>query len=482
MLTCITKNNYVAGLLFVLGYGMLVCPGAWAQDTAEQADRWREMSYGVSLVPPANTVQYEGPSVVWSDPRGFSISFEIVYSEVPTNVKQFAASAIVQASFALNTPRLITEEGEQATSYQRYEQIAERPATKLFFEIEPDDAEQESRIQGQAIIMLEPYAAAVVKFNAPKNRAELAYERFVAVLESLHVPLGTELNELREQRVDAADAWLKGFGVENMQLALPELQWYRVVFAGKDIGHLRLASTQDPEVLRRRGYQPPGTFAQIDRRQLINGQTIDIQTGIYVAADGKQEEWTTKTTLREGKRERAGLTGGASSALATWAETGVRGDRAVGDRNVHALTVIVDSPPRNDSMVLVEKNKRFVPQRRANDERSSTQVSEWQAPERAYLSQADLWVFAGLLPKEPDEYCFTAYHPRTGKPGLRLVQVVPQADGGVVVRDRPNSRLSAIEYVYDRDGRLLRRVNPDGMTLLPTTPRELATIWDIDFK
>ncbi|MEM7625893.1 MAG: hypothetical protein AAF333_09710 [Planctomycetota bacterium] len=436
------------------------------------------MAYGISLVPPPGALLYEGPSVVWDDPRGFSISFEIVYSDTRTTLKELVTSTMVQAGFANNTPRLITEEGKPVRSEPLPESIAERPGARLFFEFDPDGPDDRPRVFGQVIIMLEPYAAAVLKLNAPKSRFVEARDTFNQVVSTVHVPLGIELNESREQRVDDADAWLKGIGTETLHAALPELQWYRLLFNGIDVGHLRFASTQDPEVLRRRGHQPPGTYSQINRRQIINGQTVDTLTTMFVSADGDQEEWSTKTTLRDPEHGRAGLAGNPAPVLATWAETGVRGDRKVGDRDVHALTVITDSPPPSESVVLVEQNKRFVSQRRRNEARKSTQANEWEAPKRAYLSQTDLWVFAGLLPKEPGEYCFTAFHSRTGKPGLRLVEVIPLDGGGVTVRDRPNSRFSPIEHVYNRDGKLVRRTDPSGLSLVPTTHGELMEIWE----
>ena len=462
---------------------LLIGQPASGQDAERQAaGRWYEMAYGVSLTPPPGTVQYEGPRVVWDDPRGFSIGFEIVYSEVPVKLEDFATSAMVQVGFARNTPRLMAEAGEDTPSKPLPETIAERPGIKLFFEIDPEAADQEVMIHGQAIIMLEPYAAAVVKLDAAESRLGPAREAFDAVLASLEIPLASELNDMREARVEAADAWLVATGPQALHAALPDVAWYRLTFDGKDIGHLRLASTREPETLRRRGYSPPGTFTLINRRQMINGQALDTQTTIFVSADGKQEEWSTKTTLRDPGRRRAGLAGNDTPALATWVETGVRGDRLAGDREVHAVTVISDSPPPIDAVLQIEKHERFTGKPRPEKVRGKTQVNEWLAPERAYLSQADLWVFPGLLPREPAEYCFTAYHPRTGKPGLRLVQVVPQDHGGVVVRDRPNSKLSPIEHVYDGEGKLLRRDYPDGMSLIPTSPQELGEIWDIEIR
>lgn len=481
----------------------MVVSTAVAGARADEPARWSEFSYGVSLVPPPDAVRAEGSTTRWIDPRGFLIGFEIVTSEAPVGLQQVAASALVQMGFAPGTPRLLGPDGEPGDQPPMPERLGDRPALKMYFEMDAKNDSQalvklgiDQQIKsdwfyGQAIIMLEPHAAVVIKLYANLDAADAGREAFEAVLASLHIPLGDELNEMREARVEAGEAWLNNVTIGALRAVLPEERWYRIVHDGKDVGHLHLRSSSNPDDLRRFDYEPPGLFVLLERREHLDGWVLDTRTELYLHDEGRREMWSTKTTLRSddadnpagrGNSARPGLPTRAQSQAITWAETGVRGDQQVHGRDINAITVINEAPPHSEVVNQIESHERFVGKRVKSDVRGRVRTSEWVAPDRGYLSQIHVWALGSLLPAEPAVYCFSAYHPGSAKPGLRTVEVQPRADGKLVVLDRPNSRTSPTRHVYDSERKLIESVTPQGVAIRPTTPSELAEIWGIDLK
>ncbi|MEM9881379.1 MAG: hypothetical protein AAF800_00490 [Planctomycetota bacterium] len=457
---------------------LLLLPGgpAWAE-----TPRWSEAAYGISLTPPTGAVQLEGRETAWADPRGFSVSFEIVASEVPVTLEDVATNAVVQMGFANAMPRLIDANGDVLTRPPHQEQIAERPAIRMWFRVEPQDEARPPWHYGQAIVMLEPYAAAVLKVRATAEAADAGRQAFAAVLDSLHVPLAVELEATRSRRVAAGDAWLQEIGPDDLRAALPRDRRYRLVSGDHDVGYLQIGHTADPAVLERLGHEPPGTLVRLRRRQLIDGRAMDTLTTLFVADDGRTETWDTKSTFRPEGNAVPGLPRRGGAEPLTWAETGVRGDRRLGQddaRTVHTLTVIHESPPDTADARRIEAHERFAGRPRGGELRGRVRSNQWVAPDRAYLSQAHVLALPALLPAEAATYHFSAYHPPTGRPGLRTVEVQPQADGSRIVLDRPNSRLTGVRTTLDADGNLVEQLLPNGTRILPTTPEELATIWD----
>ena len=471
-------------------WGCLLAPasaqrGSTASPTAEPA-RWQEAAYGISLVPPAETAQWEGPSVLWASPRGYTISFELATSETPFNLEQAATSSVVQMGFAHSFPRLVPDASGQPAK-PRPERIAERPGIRMYFDITEDDGRQ--WLYGQAIVMLEPHAAAVLKLNAPQAVIDEGKAAFERVIESLRVPLATELDEMRGRLIEAGEAWLRTLTHEDLRAALPDLQLYRLIQQGRDVGYLQLRSVTEPEALKRAGYEPDGVLVQTVQREYLDTQMIDTQMVAFDSADGQREVFDHKSTVRPSDR-----VGGAVAADArqrglpsrdrpggepmTWSRTGVRGEQRLFDRWVNAITVVSEAPPATDAARQIERHERFLGMRGENDLKGLPTERQWQAPDKAYLSQAMLPVLPAMLPAVDADYAFTAYHSPTGKPTLRTVSVVVQPDGGKLVIDRPTPRSSPLRHEFDATGRHLRSVFANGLVVQPATPEELRAVWE----
>ncbi len=451
--------------------------------------RWTEAAYGISLSPPGGSRQWEGPAVLWAHPAGYTVRFELIFSDVRFNLEQAAAAAVVQMGFARSLPRLVAgEDGRPAKP--RPGRIADRPAIKMYFDVTEDDGSD--WLYGQAIVMLEPHAAAVLKLNAPRPVAAAGQADFERVLDSMVVPLASELDRQRAERIEAAGAWLRTLRPENLHDALPDDQFYRLVQRGQDVGYRRVGSTTDPAILARYGHEVPGVLIRITQREYLDGRALDTEEQIFAADAGDREVWSHRATLRPRDNDEAARPPGLPSRTrgrnaVTWTQTGMRGDRTVERRSrrgrddigVHAITVIRESPPATDAVEQIESHELFSGKAIDRKLDGLTEVDEWQAPEAGYLSQAMRLAYHRLLPNEAAVYHFTAYHTPSGRPGLRTVEVVPQPDGGKLVRDRPTPRQSPMMSYYDADGRLIRRVLANGLTIEPTTPQRLAEIWDI---
>ncbi|MBB6430860.1 hypothetical protein [Algisphaera agarilytica] len=484
----------------VLASAVVLFALSWLATPSHSQDalRWSEMGYGVSLTPPPATAQVEGKAVTWIDPRGFSVSFEIVRTEQPVDLETMTSSAMVQMGFAQATPRLLDAEGNPSDKPPVPERIADRPAVRMYFELDQQDKpdwlnikkeDQVSWFYGQAIVMLEPHAAAIIKLTATRENQQIGQDAFEAVLDSLHIPLGSELDAAREELVERANTWLQSTRPEDWAKALPQDQWYRVIQKGKDVGHVHVRSSREPADLKRFQQEAPGTLAVIDRRDHLNEtQALDSRSVYYAHDDNQREFWETKTTLRPVKKK-AGLANRSASQALTWVQIGIRGTQKVTRRDIHGnmvprsvnvVTVITETPPSSQAVQQIESHERFTGKQTSNNIRGKVDENQqWVAPDRSYLSQLQVWALGGMLPAEPAVYCFSAYHAEAGKPGLRTVEVLPQDDGTLVVLDRPNSSLSPVRSVYDADRKLIERVTPQGLRIVPTTREELAEVWGI---
>ncbi len=488
------------GFTLVLGLAVLA-PSSHSQD----APRWSEAGYGVSLTPPPNTAQVENGAVSWIDARGFSISFEIVGSDLPVGLEDMTANALVQMGFAQATPRMLDADGQPADQRPIPERIADRPAVRMYFSLDQQDKpdwfyemsnlvkdEQPSFFYGQAIVMLEPHAAVVIKLVTVEDARQPGQEAFEAVVDSLDIPLASELDARREERVERADQWLSTTLPEDWAKVLPRDQWYRLIFRDQDLGHVRVRSTRDPADLRRFDQEPPGTLMVIDRREYVDDHVLDSRSVLFLHDDNQRELWETKTTLRPGvapQAKPAGLNAERGGQAVTWVQIGIRGSQQVRrrdldgnplERNLNVITVITETPPTTAALNQIAAHERFTGRSNAANVRGKIAPNqEFVAPDRSYLSQLQVWALGAMLPATRETYCFSAYHPDSGQPGLRTVEVVPQDDGGVVVLDRPTSRLSPTRSVYDADRNLVERVTPQGVRLVPTTPEELAGVWGV---
>jgi|GEM_PF-3070505 len=459
--------------------------------------RWSETAYGISLRPPegwtAAPAPRDGNDFAWDAPDGGRLAFKIAYSRVPVQLDQAGVQALVQMGFALHGPRL-RRGAEQRT-------IGNRPGSLMLFDIDPPDGGP-SWFYAHAVIMLEPYAAAVVKIQSDSTHADAALARFEEVLASLHVPLGSELESLRRPQIDLGVAWLNALPAGALAAAVPEESWYRLCIDGKDVGHRRVVRISDPVALalepelRRRGFVPPGTAVVLQDHRQRDGVALDRSLYAYAEADGEIEIWDLKQTLRRATDTPgdAGLPGRADGDdgddAVTWVETGTRGPRGRrGTTAQHLIEVVQEVPPTQRTVAGVRAQESFlgsagVAAARDNQGRLGGSIAgrthhrRWQTPETGYLGQIQAMGLPAAMPRDPGTaFAFYAWDPASGDLALRTVRVGPDPEGagdGYVVYERPAPSSAETRHRFAADGTHLESLIPGGLTVIPTTRAKLA--------
>ena len=482
---------------------LLLAGGAHAQSPAEAAaaaapdltdpQRWNETAYAISLLPPDGwtpiATPRDGNDFAWGSDDGIRIAFKIAYSGVPMQLDQAELQSLVQMGFALDGPRL-----QRRAQQQR---IANRPGSVMFFDIDPPDGSA-PWFYAHAVVMLEPFAAAVVKVQSAKPLADQARARFEAVLASLHVPTAAELEERRRRQVDLGVAWLTALPTGALIDAVPQERWYRLSIQGQNVGHRRVTKVTDPIALaddpelHKRGFTPPGTAVVIQDRRQLGDIALDRSFYAYTEDAGEIEIWELKQTVRQTEvaAPKTGLPSRADgqSDGQTWVATGTRGPRGrPGTQPHNIIKVIQEAPPKPATVAAVKAHEAFLGSTgaaaRAKGDGSvtgRTTPRRWLTPPTGYLGQVQALGLPAAMPPVPGTaFVFYAWDPAGGDLSLRTVRVTADtapdaAPGGYVVHERPAPSSGETRHRFAADGTHLQTVIPGGLTLTPTTAEALS--------
>ena len=452
--------------------------------------RWNEAAYGISLRPPegwtAAPTPGDGDDFAWVGPDGSRIAFKIAYTKVPVQLDQASLHALVQMGFALDGPRLRRGEDQR--------KIGNRPGTVMLFDIDPPGGDKPSSFYAHAIVMLEPFAAAVIKVQSNPARADDAIARFEEVLASLDVPLGSELETHRRQQIELGVAWLAELPTGALENALPHEAWYRLSLNGEEVGHRRVIRISDPVVLarepelRRRGFVPPGTAVVVQDHRERDGVALDRLQYAYTEADGEIEIWDLKQTLRpvsdlaRAKTLEKGLPARVETQddnEVNWVETGIRGPRGrPGTTAQNVLEVVQELPPSRRTIAGVRAQESFlgstgVAARAKQDGSVAGRLHQqsWRTPESGYLGQIQALGLPATMPSVPGTaFAFYAWDPDSGDLALRTVRVGTDPDGeagGYVVYERPAPSSGETRHRFAADGTYLETRVPGGVTITP---------------
>lgn len=243
-------------------------------------------------------------------------------------------------------------------------------------------------------------------------------------------------------------------------------QWFRVHHpadaatgsTGQEIGYSHVQVREAPRGAleperSERDYdaieREPGLLVEIRGRISIDpaADAYFDSIGLYWTAwDRSAEAWSVRTTHRTGERTQ------------TESETGVRPRASAGDP-APTLTVV-----------------------RSTAGSFSREPFAWPVPP-VYLEHALTWVFGRLLPRDGSiegDYAVYTYRGAGGRPAVTLRQDAWSRDAageGWTLRSRPSSDEPATISHYDADGRLLRRIAPDGVVTEPSTLESLRRRW-----
>jgi hypothetical protein len=190
----------------------------------------------------------------------------------------------------------------------------------------------------------------------------------------------------------------------------------------------------------------PGLLVAVDARVIVNGDathTLDVQSRYYVTWDRTSEVWSTRSTQRHRSAERSS------------AQTGIR------------LAPTAGSPRAKIQLI------------KATRDGMTRETQEWPVPP-AYLSQAELVVLGQLLPRNESltsvEFLDYAFDQREERVPQRR-ELWSRTERGWKLETRVGSSPDSLVQEFDRDGRRVRRVDPDGTVTERITLEELRRLW-----
>ncbi|MBL4701659.1 MAG: hypothetical protein JKX85_10425 [Phycisphaeraceae bacterium] len=110
---------------------------------------------------------------------------------------------------------------------------------------------------------------------------------------------------------------------------------------------------------------------------------------------------------------------------------------------------------------------------------SSNKHYEWDVPNKAYLSQADLYLLPLILQDQPDgQWGFYAYHPNSGKISFRTERLEHKSNGNYLIYSRlaPEDIQEQVTE-YDHKGKIVLRILAGGRKLIPAARRQIEARW-----
>ena len=245
----------------------------------------------------------------------------------------------------------------------------------------------------------------------------------------------------------------------KLRSVLSGRQWYRIYRPGgsdrvaddTEVGFLSIEATE-----AMRGHLTPerqprsfsgmetelGLMVLIEARAILDSERshyLDVDGRYWMAWDRSTEAWSIRQTQRMGE------------ATQTSAETGIR-DRM--------------------TLEIIHSSK----------EKFTREPSRYTIPDLAYLSQAEVFLLGGLLPRDGSisgEMLFYAYDTKSRRLGDRIDswQRLRDGSGHWVLRTLPVLETKPITQYFDAHGRRIRRIDGDGTVTQRIDPDELKAIW-----
>lgn len=453
------------------------------------AQRWQEQAYGVSLRPPldAKIAQPTGKDAVaqFNGAARYTITVYIKKSDVDLSNqgkldKRFISPIEKVASMAF---------GQVGTAYptavvlsQSPMPIAGRSGAVAFFRI--PDARRGSWVLGQAFMEIDPKTFAMIQLEVPAAQYEAVKPAFDAMLKSIAVESPEQINARRKALMQKAIAWHASVDAARLQAALVPEQLFRIVDGNATIGWMRITegvangweqpawrAAQEAKRASKLGKEPadiklPGVRVDVQARFNFGPRAFDVDSRFFVSNDRTQEIWTAKTTVRPIKPLKNELPRAFQrlkqdkppSAEISMAETGVR--------DHESIYISFESPTS------VQNFHGTTPGFQEKDPN--------EARKYLYLSQAELYLLGGLLPRQqPMEMGFYAYSSASRTVTFRTERSTPGAGGLLTVASRLSPDQAEQVSNYDARGRMTHRKLPEGWDVVPTTRAELAAMFNV---
>lgn len=414
-------------------------------------ERWREYAHGISFrVPLGSRVTYRSSDdalVRVLGEEGYAVTLYVTESRQPTSLGTVVNLALQRRQ----------AEAPDAVSLAEAEvRIAGKPGALMYYRVPAPSAALPGRtpaggqpdlVLGQALLMISPTAFANIRLEATTDTFDKARPIYDALLRSITLDDPARLAQRRQDMLDRGSVWLQTVSFDTLAKSLVPEQWLRVTDSGRDVGYMKITQEAANEM------GMPGVRVAYQFRIDIHDQAVDSLSSFFLSRDRTREVWSIRTTVRPLKPSSTSIArpGGAKpqppQPLQTWAESGIRAK--------DVITVTREGPTGG--------NKH-----------------EWKTPPESYLSQAETFLMAPLLPRRTaQDLGFYTYYPNSGSIVFRSDRVVPAADGTFAVYSRAAQEQPEQLTVYDSQGRLLRRELPTGQLVLPATRAQIAALWKL---
>jgi YD repeat-containing protein len=415
--------------------------------------RWHDNAFGLSLRPPLDAKPVEqtadGAIIKFIDPPGYTVSVFIRQSELRIHFNTLKQQTALEVSYGSTEANLIDDVEIQPGG---------RQGSLTYFRVRRGQADD--WVFGQAIVRIDPYTYGIIQLDSTVTGFAQNRRVFEAMLDSIEFTPPQDLDRMREAWIRTGARWHGNVTRDMLRRAMVAEQWYRVLEDGKDVGYMRTRHSLASE------FGLLGIRVEVMSRIVVGSDTFDTESFFWESDDGVAELWSVQTARRSlrqtavpGAAPRAGpgagtRQGGAGNvpvmAPELFEETGVRSNQL--GQNVISV-------------------RRRVP--------GTEEEKQWARPPEGYISQVEVHLLPSLLPREQQDMGFYAYSSQDAELTLRTLQVFPSEDGGYVVRERAAPNRAEQVATYDARGRLVRRQMADGRVIVPATPQQMRTIWDI---
>lgn len=391
-------------------------------------ERWREHSYGVSLRPPLGSrllSRTADDAVVRIYGReGYTIRLYIKKSTIDLDIQDLVPQAIHQLGGAYPSATILEQKQIESSGL---------PGAVIYFRI--PDRKRGAWVMAQAFVGLNTRAFVMLQLEVDAGQFNSIRPTFEAVLDSLEAQDPKDLDRLRAEQIEAGRAWREPLSARHLHKAIQPEQWLRITGKDADIGYMHIQQKTATEMGQR------GVQVDIRSRIHLGDKSYDSISNFFVSDDNAHEFWSIRATVRTRNQPR-----GSPQASSSWAETGVRSN--------DKITVSLEKP-------------------------TGIEEHHWQRPLQGYLSQVELHMFDQLAAGHRDskEMGFYAYYPRQQKLVYRTTQVESAPGGSFTIRTRPSPDQEQQVSHYDAQGRLVKRLLPEGRLILPATKQELALKW-----
>lgn len=294
----------------------------------------------------------------------------------------------------------------------------------------------------------------LLHLNCPHGTLDAHKPMFEIVSASVNFADEGEINARRAASVLATEEIFQSINAEDIESQLNDTpRFFRIYkpapkgksFNEEDVAWQRTSirtgqageiSPSKPKTRWSAADREYGFLMRIDARALWKEKIVDSQGIFFLSRDRTLERWSIKNTLRADGQDH------------TSTQTLIRD----GDK----LNYVVERPgqPRN--------------------------AGEFRIPERGYLSKIESALFPRIIADReiPGQFAYYIFDPGLETIVLRH-ETYDQTDNNTWSSVLwPFENAPAQRITYSDDGRLIRRVEPDGKIMEPVDPERLRRIWD----